>query len=194
MAAPPPPRRLLVRHPHATASTRLRSSLDPQIHIATGSSIYARTSIRVSAGTSAGIAWRTMKASSLSFQSAVLFVIAGMIWGIVMAVSEDHSAMPARAHLNLLGWVSLFLFGIFYRLNPTVESNRLALPQVWIWIVSTIVLAIGVGLVHTGHPIGDPIAAVGSIAIFADAILFTWLVFQVRPTDDQASRVAVRLN
>ncbi len=53
-----------------------------------------------------------MKASSLCFQAAVLFVIAGMIWGIVMAISEDHSAMPAHAHLNLLGWVSLFLFGI----------------------------------------------------------------------------------
>ena len=52
-----------------------------------------------------------MKASALSFQAAVVFVVAGMIWGIVMAISEDHSAMPAHAHLNLLGWVSLFLFG-----------------------------------------------------------------------------------
>ena len=32
-----------------------------------------------------------MKASSLCFQAAVLFVIAGMIWGIVMAISEDHA-------------------------------------------------------------------------------------------------------
>jgi len=54
-----------------------------------------------------------MKASSLSFQAAVLLVVAGMIWGIVMAISGDHAAMPAHAHLNLLGWVSLFLFGIF---------------------------------------------------------------------------------
>jgi hypothetical protein len=37
-----------------------------------------------------------MKASSLCFQAAVLFVIAGMIWGIVMAISEDHSPMPAQ--------------------------------------------------------------------------------------------------
>jgi hypothetical protein len=37
-----------------------------------------------------------MKASSLCFHAAVLFVIAGMIWGIVMAISEDHSPMPAQ--------------------------------------------------------------------------------------------------
>jgi hypothetical protein len=43
-----------------------------------------------------------MKASSLSFRAAVIFVAAGMIWGIVMGISEDHSTMPAHAHLNLL--------------------------------------------------------------------------------------------
>jgi hypothetical protein len=37
---------------------------------------------------------------------------------------------PLNAHLNLLAFMALFLFGIFYRLNPTVEANRLALPQV----------------------------------------------------------------
>jgi hypothetical protein len=108
----------------------------------------------------------------------MLLVLAGMLWGLQMAITGDHSAFPAHAHLNLLGFVVLFLFGILYRLNPVVEANRLALSQVWIWIVSTIVAVIGVGLVHTGHPVGDPIAAVGSLTIFADAIMFTWLVFQ----------------
>ena len=73
-----------------------------------------------------------MKASILSFRAAVLMVIAGMIWGIVMGISQDHSTMPAHAHLNLLGWVSLFLFGIYYHLHPAVDLNRLALVQVWI--------------------------------------------------------------
>jgi cbb3-type cytochrome oxidase subunit 1 len=124
----------------------------------------------------------------------MLLVLAGMLWGLQMAISDDHSAFPAHAHLNLLGFVALFLFGIFYHLNPTIEANRLALPQVWIWIVSTIVLVIGVGLVHTGHTIGDPIAAVGSLAVFADAVLFTWLVFQVRPIKANAPRAAARAN
>ena len=120
----------------------------------------------------------------------MLMLLAGMLWGLQMAISDDHSAFPAHAHLNLLGFVSLFLFGIFYRLNHAVEANRLALPQVWIWIASTIVLVIGVGLVHTGNHSGDPIAAVGSLAVFADAVLFTWLVFQARPVEAIAPRAA----
>ena len=81
-----------------------------------------------------------MKASTLSFPAAVLFVIAGMVWGLVMAISQDHSAMPAHAHLNLLGWVSLFLFGIFYHLHPTIARSRAALAQDSIWIAATVIL------------------------------------------------------
>jgi hypothetical protein len=128
---------------------------------------------------------KAMTPSNLCFRAAMLLVLAGMLWGLQMAITDDHSAFPAHAHLNLLGFVALFLFGIFYRLNPKIEASRLALPQVWIWIVSTVVLAIGVGLVHTGHPTGEPVAAVGSFAIFADAIVFTWLVFQASPEASQ---------
>jgi uncharacterized membrane protein YczE len=119
-----------------------------------------------------------MKASSLSFQAAVLFVLAGMVWGLQMAISNDHSAFPAHAHLNLLGFVSLFLFGFYYRMHPSLDHSRAAFAQVWIWIVGTIIMAIGVALVHTGHAGGDPIAAVGSIIVLAAMLTFGWLVFQ----------------
>ena len=79
-----------------------------------------------------------MKASIFSFRAAVLLVIVGMIWGIGMGISEDHSTMPAHAQLNLLGWMPLFLFGVYYHLHPTADRNLLAFFQVWIWIVATI--------------------------------------------------------
>jgi peptidoglycan/LPS O-acetylase OafA/YrhL len=123
-----------------------------------------------------------MKASSVSFPAAVLMVVAGMIWGIIMAVSRDHSAMPAHAHLNLLGWVSLFLFGVFYHLHPAIDRSRTALVQVIIWIIGTVILTIGVGLIHTGHDIGDPIAAVGSLTVLAAMLLFGWLVVRREQT------------
>ena len=115
-----------------------------------------------------------MKASSASFQAAVLFVLVGMLWGIKMAISNDHSPFPAHAHLNLLGWVSLFLFGIYYRLNPALDRSRHALIQVMIWCVGTIVMVVGVGLLTTGHAaVGEPMAAVGSLIAY-----FGWLVYR----------------
>jgi hypothetical protein len=123
-----------------------------------------------------------MTASILSFRAAVVMVIAGMIWGIAMGITQDHSTLPAHAHLNLLGWVSLFLFGIYYHLHPSVDRSRLASLQVWVWIVGTIILTIGVALVHSGHAIGDPIAAVSSLLVLADTLLFGWLVIRREPT------------
>ena len=119
-----------------------------------------------------------MKASSLCFRAAVLMALAGMAWGIGMAISEDHTAMPAHAHLNLLGWVSLFLFGIFYRLHPSLEATRIALVQVWIWIFGTVVLTIGVAMLLSGSDSGEPIATGGSLITLADMLLFAWLVFR----------------
>ena len=119
-----------------------------------------------------------MKASSLSFQAAVLFVLAGMVWGLQMGISNDHSAFPAHAHLNLLGFVSLFLFGFYYRMYPSLDQSRAAFAQVWIWIVGTIIMAIGVAFVHTGHKGGDPTAAIGSVIVLAAMLVFGWLVFR----------------
>jgi hypothetical protein len=119
-----------------------------------------------------------MQASSLSFQAAVLFVLVGMGWGIQMGITQDHSAFPAHAHLNLLGWVSLFLFGVYYHLNPSLDKAGAARIQVWIWIVGTITETIGLGLVYTGHEAAEPMIAVGSLILFAAMLIFGWLVFQ----------------
>ena len=132
-----------------------------------------------------------MKASILCFRAAVLLVVAGMIWGIVMGISQDHSTMPAHAHLNLLGWVSLFLFGIYYHLHPAIDRSGLAFVQVWIWIAGTIILTIGVAQAHSGHEIGDPIAAASSLLVLADALLFGWLVFRREPTELTSPKSAV---
>ena len=39
-------------------------------------------------------------------------------------------------------------------------------------------MAVGVGLVHTGHAGGDPIAAIGSIIVLVAMLTFAWLVFR----------------
>jgi cbb3-type cytochrome oxidase subunit 1 len=119
-----------------------------------------------------------MKASTLSFFIAVTTLAVGMAWGIVMAISKDHSAMPAHAHLNLLGWVSLFLFGVFYRLHPSLDLSRIAKIQILIWVAGTAILTIGVAMLHAGNPGGEPYAGFGSMVVFADLFLFGWLVFK----------------
>lgn len=65
------------------------------------------------------------RVSSAFFTVAALCGLAGMIWGSWMGASHDHAMLPAHAHLNLLGWVTLSIMGGFYAL-PGNQSGVLA--------------------------------------------------------------------
>jgi hypothetical protein len=132
-----------------------------------------------------------MHASSLSFRLAVLCVIAGMAMGIGMAMTQNHALMPAHAHLNLMGWVSLFLFGIYYERRPALDTSRLAMIQVVLWSIGTVVLTVAVGAIHLGYHAADPIAAIASLIVLAAMIQFAYFVF--RPERDVAPGPAAHL-
>ena len=99
--------------------------------------------------------------------------------------------MPAHAHLNLLGWVSLFLFGIFYHLHPAVDRSRTAIVQVAIWIVATLILTIGVALIYAGQTVGEGVATTGALLVLADMLLFGWLVYRREATERVTGRTAM---
>ena len=124
-----------------------------------------------------------MKASILSFRLAVLFVIAGMAMGIGMAATQNHAIMPAHAHLNLLGWVSLFLFGIYYERRPELDTSRIALLQVGLWSVGTVILTIAVAAIHLGYTAADPLAGIASLLVLAAMLLFAYFVFRSAASD-----------
>src|SRR3569623_2596385 len=66
------------------------------------------------------------RVSAAFFGMGVLCVLTGMMFGIHMAQTENFVAAPAHAHLNLLGWVTMGLYGTFYALTATTLSPRLA--------------------------------------------------------------------
>jgi hypothetical protein len=119
-----------------------------------------------------------MTASSVSFKLAVVFVVVGIFMGIGMAASQDHSIMPAHAHLNLLGWVSLFLFGIYYERRPALDASRLALLQVGLWTVGTVVLVAAVAAIHLGYSAAEPVAGISSFVVLAAMLMFGYMVFR----------------
>lgn len=132
-----------------------------------------------------------MTASSLSFRFAVLCVIAGMAMGIGMAATQNHAIMPAHAHLNLLGWVSLFLFGIFYERRPALDTSRLAMIQVYLWTVGTVLMTIAVAAIHLGYEAADPVAGIASIMVLVAILIFAYFVFRPARSTTAAPKVSM---
>ncbi len=77
------------------------------------------------------------RVSAAFFAIGVLYVLCGMLWGMHMGEANDFTMAPAHAHLNLLGWVTMGLYGTFYALTRATMSARLA------WI-NFVVSALGV--------------------------------------------------
>ncbi|TVR06812.1 MAG: hypothetical protein EA385_14625 [Salinarimonadaceae bacterium] len=117
-----------------------------------------------------------MTASTAAFRAATFLALAGMALGLYMAASKDHSLSTAHAHLILLGWVSLFLFGLFHRLDPVRDASRAAKIQIGVSAAGAVALSIGVGLLHRGVGAGEGLAVAGALASIAGMTHFAAMV------------------
>jgi hypothetical protein len=119
----------------------------------------------------------SMLASNL-LRVSVVTILIGLALGIAMGVAQDFRLMPAHAHLNLLGYVGLFLAGLYYNAVPEAASTRLATAQAWISVIGAIVFPIGIGLVVVAGEGFVPVAIGGSLIVFVGMALFAWIVFR----------------
>ena len=122
-----------------------------------------------------------MSIPSLFFRTAILLAIAGVLLGIFMGMNQDFRLAHMHAHLNLLGWVSFFIFGGYYALAPQAAEG--VLPQVH-YTLSLIGLLVfmcglaGIGL-SDNHALA-PLAAVGSLLLLAGFLAFAVIIFRTR--------------
>jgi hypothetical protein len=97
-------------------------------------------------------------------------LIVGVSMGIAMGVAHDFQFAPVHAHLNLLGWASLALFGLTYKAYPMLANSRLALIHLALSSVSALLFPAGIyfSIAH-----GAPGLAIGaSLVWFLGALLF----------------------
>lgn len=109
---------------------------------------------------------------------SVLFILVGMALGIGMGMAQDFRLAPAHAHLNLLGFVALFLAGLYYHVQPDAAATGLAKVQAWIAVIGAIVFPVGIGIVVINGPSYEVIPILGSLVVFLGMILFAWIVLR----------------
>jgi hypothetical protein len=74
-----------------------------------------------------------------------LFALCGMALGIAMGIRQDFTLAPAHAHINLVGFVGLFLAGLYYRLVPEAAASVLAKVQAVVAIMAAVIFPVGIG-------------------------------------------------
>ena len=120
---------------------------------------------------------------------AVVFALIGMGLGYYMGATEQFTAAPVHAHINLLGWVSMALYGLFYRVQPGAAHGTLPTVHFWVALIGLLVFMPALAAKLLGSPDMQAAATIGLIAgptlTLASMILFALIVF--RATGDRTA-------
>ena len=123
-----------------------------------------------------------MRIAQYCLAVAASAALCGMSLGIYMAANQDFTLAPAHAHLNLLGWVSMALYGLWYR-GAEIVRPRLAWTQAIVATVGFAIMVVALALLlATGEHRFEALIGVGAIFTVLGMLLF---LFQIL-TDGRA--------
>jgi drug/metabolite transporter (DMT)-like permease len=115
--------------------------------------------------------------ADLYFKTAIIFLIIGIGMGLNMAISEDHSVIGAHAHCNLLGWVTMALFGGYHALNPRKAERRIAMIQYCVYTTGVALMVPSLYLMLLGNMAMEPVVAIASIITLIGVLMFAFIIF-----------------
>ncbi|MES2813982.1 MAG: cytochrome-c oxidase [Pseudomonadota bacterium] len=109
------------------------------------------------------------------------YLLVGIVLGSYMGGSGDHSLAPIHAHINLLGFTLMTVFGIGYRMIPGLAEGTLPKVHFWLHQIGALGLLVGLFLMMSGRVDGatiGPVFPLLEVAILLGALL--WLIGVVR--------------
>ncbi|MEH7491289.1 cbb3-type cytochrome c oxidase subunit I [Neobacillus niacini] len=109
--------------------------------------------------------------------ASVYFTI-GVLAGLTMGIIHDFRFTSVHAHVNLLGWVSMALFGLIYHFYPNAANSKIAKTQFWLHNIGVPVMLGGISLQVLGVSAALAPTIIGSLAVVIGVILFMVNVFK----------------
>ena len=113
---------------------------------------------------------------TLFFATGAFFALCGMLWGIEMAITQDHALSPAHGHLNLVGFVAMSIFGTYYALTPQAAASTLAHFHYLLMVLAVITLSAGIAMAISMDQ--EVLAKVGSILAALAMAMFLVIVIR----------------
>ncbi len=108
--------------------------------------------------------------------TAAFFVLLGMIWGIQMSATGNHDLSPAHGHLNLVGFVTMSVMGIYYALTPAAAASKWAWPHYFLALGAVVILVPGIVMALTGK--GEALAKAGSVLSVVSVVAFLAMILK----------------
>lgn len=104
-----------------------------------------------------------------------LYLLIGIGIGMYMGGSSEYTLAPLHAHINLVGFVLMSIFGLILRLVPAMAQNTLGKAHFWLFQIGAIIMLITlfVLLTERGSPATfGPVIFVGELLALGGVIAF----------------------
>jgi hypothetical protein len=76
---------------------------------------------------------------------AAIFGLLGAILGSHMAGSGSYQFRPIHAHILVVGWLTIFAWGVFYRVYK-IKSSKMVAVHGWTAVIGSVGLTVGMWL------------------------------------------------
>jgi cbb3-type cytochrome oxidase subunit 1 len=117
-------------------------------------------------------------------RASVLWLCIGVLLGLAMAFwpAQALAYRPAHAHANLLGFVSMMIFGVAYHVIPRFAARPLHAPRLaaaHFWLANAgLVLLVGGWITTATVRAGAPLLHTGGMLFALGAFAFAWNIWR----------------
>ena len=117
-------------------------------------------------------------------KASIAWLAAGVTLGVAMAVYPPLIIIrPAHVHMNLLGFVTMMIYGIAYHVIPRftghqLHSRRTAGVQWWLANVGLLLMVIGFCLAPHGIPGAIYVLSTGGVLAALGAYCFVYNIWR----------------
>lgn len=118
------------------------------------------------------------KLAGLFMKTGVIYALMGFALGLYMAASKDFALRSVHSHLNLIGWMTMAVYAMYYQLVPAASTMRTAWVHFWAANAGLLVMTASLWLLVSGFGAAEAGAAIGSIITLASIPLFVFVVFR----------------
>ncbi len=112
---------------------------------------------------------------------SLFFAAVGLVLGIFMAATNNHSELVTHAHILLIGFVLSFIYGIIHKLWVTRPNRAVATLQFGLHLLSAITISVGLFLLYGNFVEASKlelILGVASSGVLAGMLLMIYMVIK----------------
>lgn len=132
-----------------------------------------------------------MNLSNIFLRLGAVIILCGVSLGWWMGMSGHHELGGLHVHVNLLGGVWMFLYGLFYRAEPAAARGWLPTLHAWVAVIGFLIFMPSIAVLLLAYAplmsLLGPAMGISTSLVVLGMALFALIVFKATAAKDAAA-------